>query len=41
MTQLDVTRMMKLEEIMLGEISSYKKTDTVGFQLYWVFRVVR
>ena len=30
MTQLDATRWMKLEEIMLGEISSYKKTDTVG-----------
>ena len=31
---------MNLEDIMLSEISSYKKKDTVGFQLYWVFRVV-
>ena len=38
---MDATRWMKLEEIMLSEISSHKKTNTVEFQLYRVFRVVR
>ena len=37
---MDVTRWMKLK-IILSEISSHKKTNTIEFQLYRVFTVVR
>ena len=40
-TQTQKRKKINLEDIMLSEISSHKKTNTVGFQLNEVFRVVK